>query len=628
LIAVDRRSRRHGSPRPALIEPLEGRVLLSRVLGIDISHYQPTTINWTQVKNGNGSTVPGRAFAYAKAVEGTGYNDPAFAGFVSGAHAAGVKIGAYDYARYDLAVDPVAEADHYLSIAFNAANVQLGNGDMVPMLDVEAPWDATDPTTYKSKALVSGWVNAWCNEVKAKTGAVPIVYTYISYATSWLDSSVSNTWPLWMANYNGGDPQTGGPNGTSPWATWQMWQYTDATSVYGLGGTGVTGTCDGDVLNGGSDVLNDYVIGSAGRWADGASVQANTAAAAYSTSASNGTFVTEASGGVGTILQGPVYAASYQRWRVQFKDGKIGWVREDQLNTVTSAPAAVSSPTPTNNASLAASPATLSWADSALATTYDVDVDGVFKANVSGTSYSLATVAAGAHTWQVWEKNSAGSTAGPVWSFTIASANVSPPTQPASVATAGTSVHVSWTASTSSPIDGYRIQRADGVGNLDTFTVAAGATSFDDSGLTPGQFYNYRVQAYRGTTVSIWATAAVVMTFQRGDVNGDYTIDFFDISALLAGKYNTGQPATWAEGDQNGDGVADFFDLTEILGNGYNAGPYWTPPPAQVAAAAVPEARVAAAPSAAVIPPATLPFAVGTPKGLQKSKQAWWLGAA
>jgi lysozyme len=620
LIVVDR-SRRRGSSRPALIEPLEGRVLLARVLGIDISHYQPTTINWTQVKNGNGSTIPGRAFAYAKAVEGTGYNDPAFAGFVSGAHAAGVKIGAYDYARYDLGVDPVAEADHYLDIAFNATSPKLGTGDMVPMLDVEAPWDATDPTTYKSKALVSGWVNAWCNRVKARTGATPIVYTYISYATSWLDSTVSNTWPLWMANYNGGDPQTGGPNGTSPWATWQMWQYTDATSVYGLGGTGVTGTCDGDVLNGGLDVLNDYVIGSAGRWADGATVQANTAVAAYSTAASNGSFVTESSGGIGTVLAGPVYAASYQRWQVRFKDGKTGWCREDQLNTVTATPAAVATPNPANNASLAASPATLSWADSPLATSFDVNVDGVFKANVTGTSYSPTALSAGAHTWQVWAKNSAGSTAGPVWSFTIVLPNVNPPTQPASIATAGTAVHVSWAATTSSPIDGYRIQRADGVGNLDTFTVGASATSFDDTGLTPGQFYSYRIQAYRGTTNSTWATPPVVMTFQPGDVNGDYTIDFFDISALLAGKYNTGQSATWAEGDQNGDGVADFFDLTEILGNGYGAGPYWTPP-AGAGPTAAPEAMVA--PSAAAIPPGTLQLASIVSKGAQKSKRPLW----
>jgi hypothetical protein len=234
-------------------------------------------------------------------------------------------------------------------------------------------------------------------------------------------------------------------------------------------------------------------------------------------------------------------------------------------------------------------------------------------------------VAAGVHTWQVYAKNSAGSTAGAVWSFTIVSPTVSPPTVPASAATTGTTVHVSWNASTSSPIDGYRIQRADGVGNLVSFTVPATATSYDDTGLTPAQLYNYRIQAYRGTTNSTWATAPVVMTFQRGDVNGDYTIDFFDISALLASKYNTGQPATWAEGDQNGDGVVDFFDLTEILGNGYNAGPYWTPPPGATPPPAAPQGEAISAPLAAAIPPASLPFVVDSRKGSPKSKRPLWL---
>src|SRR5205085_2520938 len=94
-----------------LVEGLESRVLLSRVLGIDISGYQPSNINWTQVKNGNGSTVPGHAYAYAKATEGVGFADGHYSGYVSGARSGGVKIGAYHYARYDLGNDPVAEAD-------------------------------------------------------------------------------------------------------------------------------------------------------------------------------------------------------------------------------------------------------------------------------------------------------------------------------------------------------------------------------------------------------------------------------------------------------------------------------------------------------------------------------------
>src|SRR4051812_37985933 len=110
------------------LEELEGRVLMARVLGIDISHWQPATGNWAQVRSGNGADAPGYTFAYAKATEGTGYKDANFPGYVSGAHAAGFKIGAYDYARYDQGVDPVAEANYFLSYAAAA----LKAGDLVP----------------------------------------------------------------------------------------------------------------------------------------------------------------------------------------------------------------------------------------------------------------------------------------------------------------------------------------------------------------------------------------------------------------------------------------------------------------------------------------------------------------
>src|SRR5436305_15176786 len=87
-------------PRAVLIDALEPRLLLARPLGIDISHWQPTAINWAQVKSGNGSTIPGRDFAYAKASEGLTYHDDHFVGYVTGAPAAAMKIGAYHYARH------------------------------------------------------------------------------------------------------------------------------------------------------------------------------------------------------------------------------------------------------------------------------------------------------------------------------------------------------------------------------------------------------------------------------------------------------------------------------------------------------------------------------------------------
>jgi hypothetical protein len=40
----------------------------------------------------------------------------------------------------------------------------------------------------------------------------------------------------------------------------------------------------------------------------------------------------EPAGELGTILQGPVYGASYQRWQIRYADGHVGWSAEDFLS--------------------------------------------------------------------------------------------------------------------------------------------------------------------------------------------------------------------------------------------------------------------------------------------------------
>ena len=57
-----------------------------------------------------------------------------------------------------------------------------------------------------------------------------------------------------------------------------------------------------------------------------------------------------------------------------------------------------------------------------------------------------------------------------------------------------------------------------------------------------------------------------------GDVDGDGLFTQFDIVIVLqAGKYNTGQPATWGEGDWNQDGVFNQLDLvTALAETGYS----------------------------------------------------------
>src|SRR6186713_3046230 len=60
--------------------------------GIDASHWQGT-INWTQVAGA------GKTFVFLKATEGSTYADPTYVGNHSGARTAGIKVGAYHFAR-------------------------------------------------------------------------------------------------------------------------------------------------------------------------------------------------------------------------------------------------------------------------------------------------------------------------------------------------------------------------------------------------------------------------------------------------------------------------------------------------------------------------------------------------
>ena len=109
-----------------------GRALAQRPLGIDVSHYQGSSINWTSVR------TSGVSFAWAKASEGTGFTDATFTINEANAKAAGVFIGGYHYARFDLNTGTsgaAAEAAHFWNVASNY--IKGGGYYLMPMLDVE-----------------------------------------------------------------------------------------------------------------------------------------------------------------------------------------------------------------------------------------------------------------------------------------------------------------------------------------------------------------------------------------------------------------------------------------------------------------------------------------------------------
>ncbi|MDB6112251.1 MAG: hypothetical protein JWR69_4001 [Pedosphaera sp.] len=227
-----------------------GRALAQRPIGIDVSSYQGGSINWTSVK---GSGV---AFAWAKATEGTGFLDVDFNINEVNAKAAGVLIGAYHYARYDVntgTAGATSEANYFWSQSKNY--LKGGGGYLMPMLDVEQA-----PGAAYTKTTLSQWVNQWCTTLSNNAAAVgiklkPCIYASSSFAGTWLDSTVTK-WNSDIAqwNYSQASAQTGAP-GYSPWSTWTFWQYTDTGSV-----AGISGNVDGDIFNGTLAQLNATMV--------------------------------------------------------------------------------------------------------------------------------------------------------------------------------------------------------------------------------------------------------------------------------------------------------------------------------------------------------------------------------
>ncbi len=232
------------------IVPGPGQAMAQRPLGIDVAHYQDS-VDWTSVA-GSGVT-----FAWAKATEETNFIDPFFTANEINAKAAGILIGAYHFARPDVDLGTAgadAEAAYFWSVA--GPYILADGSSLMPVLDYE-----TSPGSSYTKATSAAWVNEWCQDIVnygLSNGVVinPVVYTYISFATSWL-AATNTHWPLWMASPNGTDPQTGAPNATSPWSTWNFWQYGQA-AVPGI----TNGTVDVDVFNGDAATLLNYVVGS------------------------------------------------------------------------------------------------------------------------------------------------------------------------------------------------------------------------------------------------------------------------------------------------------------------------------------------------------------------------------
>ncbi len=207
----------------------------SELSGIDISNWQ-RLIDWLAV-SGTGTT-----FVFAKATEGTTYTDVTFALNRSGAEGIGVRFGAYHFAKPSGSTDAaavasaVAQADYFLSVA------QPLPGELLPALDVENAGDL-------SVARLTLWVQAWLDQVVARTGVRPLVYVSPSFWKTRLGDSpvvAVSGHRLWIAHWTK-DALPILPGASWGGLGWSFWQWSNCQKI-----AGIVGCVDGDRFNGSS----------------------------------------------------------------------------------------------------------------------------------------------------------------------------------------------------------------------------------------------------------------------------------------------------------------------------------------------------------------------------------------
>lgn len=203
--------------------------------GIDVSHYQGT-INWSTVK------ANGVQWAYIKATEGTGYEDPEFSANYDGATTAGLIRGGYHFAHPDES-SGATQATYFLAHGggWSADGITLPGA-----LDIEY---GTSAECYglSASAMVS-WIADFSNTYHSKTGVYPVIYTTTDWWTTCTGNSAAfaSTNPLWLARY-------ASAVGTLPagWSYETFWQYADSGSNPG----------DQDIFNGDAAGLKSLALG-------------------------------------------------------------------------------------------------------------------------------------------------------------------------------------------------------------------------------------------------------------------------------------------------------------------------------------------------------------------------------
>ncbi len=179
------------------------------VRGIDVSVYQGD-IDFSAVKRSGIGAV------YIRAGAGNSYTDGNFEKNYRNAGAAGLKIGFYYYVTAMNEEEAAAQAEKF------AALIKGKNYEMRPAMDYES-------FSGIGREAVNNIGIAFLKETERLTGVRPAVYSD-SYRTRNLWDARFGKYPLWVADYDGGE----NPPDSPVWRAWAGFQYSDRGRIEGV----------------------------------------------------------------------------------------------------------------------------------------------------------------------------------------------------------------------------------------------------------------------------------------------------------------------------------------------------------------------------------------------------------
>ncbi len=192
----------------------------SGVAGIDVSTYQ-RGVDWNKVKAAGIEFVIVRA-GFRGWGSGMIVEDSMFYSHVTGAQAAGLKVGVYFFSQAINEAEAVEEASAVISL-LNKYNFHIS----YPIC-IDTEWSGGNPGRADniSRAERTKVCIAFCETVR-NAGYVPMIYASKAWLEYYVYVNQLNSYKIWLAHYTGGSK-------SSYTGHYEMWQYTGSGHVDGI----------------------------------------------------------------------------------------------------------------------------------------------------------------------------------------------------------------------------------------------------------------------------------------------------------------------------------------------------------------------------------------------------------